>query len=77
MFQSDAHGYAFGLYVHLRLGEIAVDVAGGMAGGENDRTTIGLFRACLQVYGFHSRHRLALDDEPCHLGLEVHLTSTP
>lgn len=75
MLKAHTDGDALRLNLYLRLGEIAVDVACGVARGENDRSAEGLLGTRLQVYSLNAHRLVALEQQSGHLGLEVNLAA--
>ena len=83
VFQSDTHSNALGFHLNLGFCQIAVDVAGRVTRGQNDRPAeLPLLWGRGKAVNFSDRYRLhphslvTLKDETHHFRLEMHLTPT-
>ena len=75
MLKAHADGDALRLNLYLRLGEVTVDIACGVACGENDWSTECLLGTRLQVDSLNGHRLVALEQQSGHLGLEVNLAT--
>ena len=79
MLQAHADGQSFRFYRNLCLRKIAVNVACGVARGQNDRSAKLPFHAFSRrqtLHSLHAHHGVAVCHKARHLGLEVHLPTT-
>ena len=70
MFQTYSYGDAFGFYLYVVGGQPAIDVAGRVAGSQDDRT-----EECLSRVGFDALYFIAFDEQGVHTGLEVNFAA--
>ena len=78
MLQAHTYSDALGLNLNLCLSQIAIHVAGRVTCGQDDRTHILLLAISCRIpaNGFHADHPVAINNQPRHLRLEMHLTAT-
>ena len=86
MLQTHTDGQALGLYLNTGLHQIAIDITSRMTRGEDDGThesgmehgtwsmKIAIF-CRLSGFGLYTHHSAVCDDETCHPGLKMHLTT--
>ena len=77
MLQPDAHGDALGLYVYARIMQVAVDVAGRMAGRQYHRAVESELCSVGETHCAYALYGVAGYEQARHLGLKVHLAATP
>ena len=75
MLKPDSHGKSLGFDLDATVGKVAIDIAGGMAGGKYDRTAEYPLLATIDSNGLYSHNGVAINEEAGHAGQVVNLAS--
>ena len=76
MFETNTHGKSLCLDFDATVGEIAIDIAGGMSGGKDHRTAEHPLLTTLNTYGLDTHHGVAVKQQTGHAGLVMNLATT-